>query len=761
MPLLNGGAIYSESDLDISRSVFSENEGGSGGAIYAEMNTVNVDNSTFYKNYATRSGGAIHALKVNVNSNQNPSESFTSFFISNTARSYSGGAICGYNEGYPGSKIKVINAFFSGNSAELNGGAIYSYYGNATITHCYFDSNKAYEYHGGAVYYPHLTVDNSTFINNWCDEDGGAIWANDLTIKQTPSYFENNYASRGKGGAIYTDKFAEDIKYASFIGNKAAMDAWTSDDGGAIYINMENHITFSQCVFVNNHCTDEGGAIYLDSRSSHLTLVNNIFRGNKADDEGQAVFNCGYYDKINNNWWGGKNPSSGNDQLIEWKIMPWESNVGHSDSNPLSMHLGLLGYACDVNDTVRGQVWFETPNGNNFIGDLWGLDALDLSSSPDMKSNIDNVGVNSVVFSVMPEKEAIYTLNADLYGYSLSTILYAVNATIIAPEISTAKGVPATFNIHIEGNKSFVSNQEVIVILNSNEYKTVTDENGDANVILKDVNTLGNHEIIIYTMGQFAMSYINVYSSVDASNLVKIYRNATQFEAVFKDSKGEYLTKGTEVSFDVNGVTYNRSIINDEGVARLNINLEPGEYEILSTNKLTNESSSNNVTVLSKVFNNNDLLKFYQNDSQFVVQVRGDDGNIVTSGNVTFNINGVFYTRAIDETGYAKLNINLEPGDYIVTAQYDNCNSSNQVIVKSLFEPQFNSYDNGIYTIKLLDKQGNPNPNQNVEFNINGVFYSAISDSQGFATVKLNLMKGTYIITSIYDGLSISETIEI
>ena len=67
--------------------------------------------------------------------------------------------------------------------------------------------------------------------------------------------------------------------------------------------NSENSVTFSKCIFINNHCGDEGGAIYLDSRSSHLTLKNNCFMGNIADDEGQNVFNSGFYDNIEKNWW--------------------------------------------------------------------------------------------------------------------------------------------------------------------------------------------------------------------------------------------------------------------------------------------------------------------------------------------------------------------------------------------------------------------------------------------------------------------------
>ena len=74
------------------------------------------------------------------------------------------------------------------------------------------------------------------------------------------------------------------MKYGIFINNNVR----SNDEGGAIYINKENRITFSQCVFVNNHCGNKGGAIYLDSSSSHLTLVNNIFASNSAK-EGDCI----------------------------------------------------------------------------------------------------------------------------------------------------------------------------------------------------------------------------------------------------------------------------------------------------------------------------------------------------------------------------------------------------------------------------------------------------------------------------------------
>ena len=66
-------------------------------------------------------------------------------------------------------------------------------------------------------------------------------------------------------------------------------------------------------------------------------------------------------------------------------------------------------------------------------------------------------------------------------------------------------------------------------------------------------------------------------------------------------------------------------------------------------------------------------MKYYKNDSQYIVKIIGDDGNpLGKNETVTFNINGVMYNRTTNETGHAKLNINLEPGDYIITSSYSN-----------------------------------------------------------------------------------------
>ena len=204
------------------------------------------------------------------------------------------------------------------------------------LFYCLFESNKATgaklaQSEGGAIHCKDdLTVDNSTFNNNYAYDSGGAIYADTLELKPG-CIFDNNTAYDNQGGAIWVNKFTKNINDITFINNKAG----AKDDGGAIYINKANSITFTNCIFKSNYAGDEGGAIYLDSMDSKLTLKDNSFIDNYAGAEGSDVFNKGKYNTIKNNWWGIASPDFRLSQLIEWRFLPWKSNLKHFDSNPL------------------------------------------------------------------------------------------------------------------------------------------------------------------------------------------------------------------------------------------------------------------------------------------------------------------------------------------------------------------------------------------------------------------------------------------
>ena len=162
---------------------------------------------------------------------------------------------------------------------------------------------------------------------------------------------------------------------------------------------------------------------------------------------------------------------------------------------------------------------------------------------------------------------------------------------------------------------------------------------------------------------------------------------------------------------------------------------------------------------------NHNLFKYYRNDSQFVVKILADDGNPVGAGEkVRFNIHGVLYERSTDENGYAKLSINLPPGDYIITTYYKDCREGDHIhVLPVLYTDNLEmKYKDGSQFVALvLDGQGRPYAGQTVQFNINGVFYDRVTDSDGNARLNVNLQAGQYLITSTYNGLSNSNTISI
>ena len=259
--------------------------------------------------------------------------------------------------------------------------------------------------------------------------------------------------------------------------------------------------------------------------------------------------------------------------------------------------------------------------------------------------------------------------------------------------------------------------------------------------------------------------------SIDAFDVTKIVLGPEAYEATMYDNFGEPLVN-QRVNLEVNGVLYSR-VTNNDGFVRMNINLMPGHYEIKASNPATGEYKISSIDILPNIVDNHDLTKFYKNDSQYRARILNSNGNSASSGEaVTFNINGVFYTRYTDNTGHVKLNINLNPGTYIITAEYNGYRTSNTVtVISTLYEySEYHEnipydpyqhkmiYREGAFRVVALDSYGNPiHDGAKVTFNINGVFYDRYTSEGGVARLNINLNPGEYIITAEFNGLKISK----
>ncbi|WP_296884453.1 Ig-like domain-containing protein [uncultured Methanobrevibacter sp.] len=323
---------------------------------------------------------------------------------------------------------------------------------------------------------------------------------------------------------------------------------------------------------------------------------------------------------------------------------------------------------------------------------------------------------------------------------------------------------PERFVVNLTDSKGNpIANANVGIYINGENYTRATDDKGQATMAI-NLNA-GEYPTVVTYNGTSVDATVTVLPTVNGTDITKMFRNETQYYATFLDSHGNYLIEGTTVRFNINGVMYDRKVSGDKGLAKLNINLNAGEYVITAINPITGDKTANNITVLSRLIENADLVKYFRNASQYTVKVIGDDGKAVGAGEkVTFNINGVFYTRQTDTNGIAKLNINLQPGDYIITAEYKGCLVSNNIKVLPILNATditMKYRDGTQFKATLVDGHGKPYVGQNLTFNINGVFYNRPTDSTGTAKLNINLMPGEYIITSSYNGSSIANKITI
>ena len=308
-----------------------------------------------------------------------------------------------------------------------------------------------------------------------------------------------------------------------------------------------------------------------------------------------------------------------------------------------------------------------------------------------------------------------------------------------------------------------IVNDIIYFTINGKTYAKTTDDNGTVYMRLNldskvYTATVSYNESEVYSKISKNVT-VTINPTVISEDLVKMYQNDTRFYVKFTDSTGKALTK-TTVKFNIHGVFYTKKTDKD-GVADLGIMLRPGEYILTAYNLVTGEEKGFNITVKSLIVQS-DLTKYYLNASKFQATIYDKNGSLAVGKNVTFNINGVFYTKTTDSNGVVSLAINLRPGEYIITTMYEGLDVGNNIVVlPTLVTRDLNMIygDGSNFTAQTLDGQGKPLANQNVTFNINGVFYNKVTNDNGVASLTMRLMSGKYIITSYWNDFQTGNTI--
>ena len=236
----------------------------------------------------------------------------------------------------------------------------------------------------------------------------------------------------------------------------------------------------------------------------------------------------------------------------------------------------------------------------------------------------------------------------------------------------------------VDGFGNPIANATVYFTINGKVYARITDENGTASIAIRLLPGEYKASALFNGTDDYDVTSVNasvlVKNTILGNDTTLYFRNGTQYVAKFLDSNGKALAN-TDVKFNINGVFYTR-VTDENGIARLNIRLDPASYIITAYNPVTGEQKANNITVLPRIIAK-DLSMKYLDGSTFNAALVDGQGKAISGVNITFNINGVFYHRTTDADGVTKLNIRLMPGEYIITSMYDECWASNKIIISA------------------------------------------------------------------------------
>ena len=244
-----------------------------------------------------------------------------------------------------------------------------------------------------------------------------------------------------------------------------------------------------------------------------------------------------------------------------------------------------------------------------------------------------------------------------------------------------------------------------------------------------------------------------------ADKVVMFYKNGTNFKVVLKDNKKKPINKA-KIRVQVAGKTFEK-LTNAHGILYVNLNLTSGNYNVITTflgNSQYEKKSIQSTFVVKSTIKSDDMTKYYRNAKLFSSKFLDKKGKPLKKVEIKFKVNNKVYSVKTDNKGFAKVAVDLKPGSYIVTSINTKTGEkiNKTVTIKNTLVTQdlvVNDNKTNKFNVRVLNDVGRPASNKLVTFTINNKIHMAKTNSQGIASLTLNLDIGTYTITTDYDWL--------
>lgn len=319
---------------------------------------------------------------------------------------------------------------------------------------------------------------------------------------------------------------------------------------------------------------------------------------------------------------------------------------------------------------------------------------------------------------------------------------------------------------------------KVSISLNNKVY-TVNVNNGEGKLILGKLRS-GNYMFsAVYdgdedysttsTSGNFKVVDGLLDVNLTVNNITTYYKGSQELE-IRLSSNGKSISQSV-IIVNVNGKQYSLTTDNF-GKATLKLSLNPGKYvaEVIFEGTLSHEAAntSSQITVLSTI-NAGDVIKLYGSGTQYFAMFFTSDGKALANKEVTFNLNGKVYKVKTLPNGVVRLNININPGTYKITAINPETGEKTVNTIRIYKKIMGNRdltqyYGAGKYFKVRVYNTTTHNPvgaGCKVVFKLNKKTYSVKTDKNGYASLKISLKPGKYTITTSFNGTKVSNKITV
>ncbi|MBX7076903.1 MAG: Ig-like domain repeat protein [Methanobacteriaceae archaeon] len=387
-------------------------------------------------------------------------------------------------------------------------------------------------------------------------------------------------------------------------------------------------------------------------------------------------------------------------------------------------------------------------------------------SGDSINSKVNSTPTNFIVKSLIPELVNVNVSNSTFGGYSI------VNGTLL-----DARGDGFT-------------NQIITVYDNGKELVNITtDKNGYFTYNLSGLSG-GNHTINIgfnynenYTNTNVSKNIYVILLNTELTQPIVMdisYKSSEQVSVILKQGSNGLSNK--KVNIYLNGTYYGTNTTDVSGKFTYILNdLNAGKYNVTFTftgdenyTASENISCTFNVNPLNTVISSYDISMLTSDSKNLIITLIDSQGNYLNNKMITVSFNNYNYYLTTNSYGFVSLPlIDLSAGTYKVSytytgdGNYVSSTGTNTVTVTqnnptpivttiSTFmigsDISINQGDNVLFTVSLIDKNGNLLNDKTVVFTLNGETYT-VKTTDGEASINLgNLTSGTYTVNYNFDG---------